>query len=259
MPTNRRHDRPLYALLLLPAALALTACTFPKVLGDNMASGTDATTSTTTTTGPGDPTTGGSTSGTTSTTDVLVETTNAVTTDDLVETTNAVTSASDPSAGTTTSEHSTDGAGCLFWEASDPEQQYPPEFTCGLPERCPGDGPLVFVVDGPLGDPDSVQTDDIDRARCMAAALRDRLPGQMFFGRQLGLGFDRRELEVVGLDVIDRLDYIEDFNFEKTATILPLLPPDDFAECAEGTALQIWMCLTRSYEEACTLLFDCPP
>lgn len=141
---------------------------------------------------------------------------------------------------------------CLDWEANDPGLEFPPELSCGLPELCAGDGPLQFVIDGgTIEDPDAVSTADLQRARCMAAALRDRLPGQIRFGTEFGLGSDDYELEILGASAIRRRSYMQDFSFDKHVRVRPLLPADAYAACAEGTAKEIWACLRKGFEDVC--------
>lgn len=164
----------------------------------------------------------------------------------------------DGSTGTTTGDVSsdtgatTDAGVCHDWEATDPGQDFPSELSCGLPELCPGDAPLEFILaGGSLESPDSVTTADIARARCMAAALRDRTPGQISFGAPLAIGSDHYVLEILGPTVIRRRSMSEDFAFDKYVRVRPLLPPDAYAGCAEGTAKQVWTCLTKSFEDVC--------
>lgn len=141
---------------------------------------------------------------------------------------------------------------CHDWAANDPGLEFPPELSCGLPELCAGDGPLQFEIDGgSLENPDSVSTADLTRARCMAAALRDRLPGQIRFGAAHGLGSDDYELEILGADAIRRRSYLQDFSFDKYVRVRPLLPAEAYEGCAQGTAKEIWACLRTGFEDVC--------
>lgn len=162
-------------------------------------------------------------------------------------TSSASTTSGDASSGTTSSVL------CLDWEAPDPGEAFPAALTCGLAELCAGAGALQFTVDGgSLTMPDAVSTDDIQRARCMASALRDRTPGVLRFTVPLSLGSDDHELEILGDDAIRRHAYQNDFNFEKSVRVRPLLPPADYAACAEGTAKQVYLCLVAGFVDACT-------
>jgi hypothetical protein len=93
-----------------------------------------------------------------------------------------------------------------------------------------------------------VSTDDIDRGRCMAAALRDRTPGQTFFAAEYGLiGWHAHAIEIVGELGVLRDSVVDDFFAEYHERVDMLLPPADFEECAVGPATH-----------ECVAGLDCP-
>jgi hypothetical protein len=149
---------------------------------------------------------------------------------------------------------------CLDWETFDPGDPFPPELTCGLPELCPGDAPLLFMVAGPPADPTTVEVADLDRARCMAAAMRDRQKGQVFFSVDEGGWDNLYELEILGPQAILRHHLHIDFNVEKWARVRELLPSEQYDTCSAGDAREVWLCLTQFYMEECvTGQLACPP
>lgn len=131
----------------------------------------------------------------------------------------------------------------------------PPSWmlTCGSPELCPGDGPLIFTLGSTnTYDPGSAETADLERARCMAAALRDRTPGQLhFWSGEVGREFS---LEILGELALGRsVATINDINDSYGAYegLYRLHPPEHFFACAAGDALQVWLCLVDFGPDAC--------
>lgn len=168
--------------------------------------------------------------------------------------------ASPTSEGGDTADATT-GTACL--EIEYPAKWGPPddlgwELGCGFPELCPGDEPLVFLIEYDLGVPISVETKDLERGRCMVAALRDRQLGQFAFMPidQGGPVVGRYSLEIVGEQAITRAEPgLCELLFPcKTYEALRLLqPPSFFSACVDGDAKALFLCLSGSIlsEPAC--------
>ncbi|MBZ5712777.1 hypothetical protein [Nannocystis pusilla] len=170
------------------------------------------------------------------------------------------------STATTTTEVPTSGSGepdttteaaepCLEHSYSDPD----PDawmLTCGLPELCAGDEPLVFITSSDdILDPGEVQVDDLQRARCMAAALRDRSPGQIAWWHvaDVVVRLSPVSLEIAGDRALAHsvADNVHGSQPNVHEAVYPLRPPEFFAACAEGDALAVWLCLMDSVEPTC--------
>lgn len=138
----------------------------------------------------------------------------------------------------------------------------PQQLTCGVPELCADEGALVFRLEGVdavmanYEDASAATTDDIERARCLATALRDRTPGQFIIHPRIGDdlldGFGR---EVLGDLVVERWDrYICKLIFPEPVgcrvheRLRVLRPPAFFADCVEGDAFALWRCLLDAFE-----------
>ena len=127
------------------------------------------------------------------------------------------------------------------------------QFTCGLPTLC-GDGePVLFVTDGL----DGWTVDDIERARCLAAALRDRTPGVIAY-QEPALGHHIFEIEILGEEVVVREDWLEDFTWDYRETVTFLKPIEFFVDCAEGSAFAVHKCLSEGFTEECGTELMCP-
>ncbi|MDC0722284.1 hypothetical protein [Nannocystis bainbridge] len=129
-------------------------------------------------------------------------------------------------------------------------------LTCGLPELCGGAEPLLFSTTTlEPSAPEEIEVDDLDRARCMAAALRDRTPGQIAWSQVVGpdVIFSPLSLEIVqGTALVRNVDGLQEFVLPDTYEgMYPLRPPEFFAACAEGDALALWQCLMDAVEPAC--------
>jgi len=173
-----------------------------------------------------------------------------------VATTTSTTTAEAPTTGTASGEPDTTTAEaepCLELEyTSDVQPTW--MLTCGLPELCPGDEPLVFTTT--KIDAGEVEVDDLDRARCMVAALRDRSLGQIAWWQvaDVDVIWAPLSLEIVGHTALTRgvrgspelLSGIDTYE-----AIRPLRPPEFFAACADGDALAVWLCLMDSVEPMC--------
>ncbi|MCY1070577.1 hypothetical protein OV090_37900 [Nannocystis sp. RBIL2] len=201
-------------------------------------------------------------------------------TDSQSTSTSTSTSTSEPA--TTTTSTPTTGAVDMMTEAACLEDIHPGDLwpgvdlalTCGGLELCPGDDPIVFQLDGPeladdLSSPTSVET-DLERARCLATALRDRTPGQFLFmpviGSEIPYVFG---LEIVGELVVARSDRgsceaiePEPKSCHVHERLRVLRPPEYFADCIDGDALALWRCLLDPVEPepACAAgPLACPP
>lgn len=137
--------------------------------------------------------------------------------------------------------------------------EFPPawKLTCGLPDLCGSEEPLMFTTSNlEVFDPGEVEVEDLERARCMAAALRDRSPGQIAWEQVVGVDavWAPLSLEIVGDAALVRSvrgvkeGIIDEDTFE---VIRPLRPSEFFAACAEGDALAVWLCLMDSVEPTC--------
>ncbi|MDC0716490.1 hypothetical protein [Nannocystis bainbridge] len=178
-------------------------------------------------------------------------------------------------APTTSEGDTTTGEACL--EATRPGELWSdqePALTCGGPELCPGGDPIYFELDGPIFDgdfsaPTSAVT-DLERARCLAVALRDRTPGQFMFMP----GHSPQVLHVFGLEIVgefavtrsDRsgceLSHPEPKSCHVRERLRQLRPPAFFADCVDGDALALWQCLYHAAEPepACAAgPLVCPP
>lgn len=170
------------------------------------------------------------------------------------------TGASSTSTSTTTGEPdptstTTGAAGPCLELSYDVDDPATPVWmlTCGLPELCPGEDPLIFQVSGDdILAPQTVEVDDIERARCMAAALRDRIPGQIRWWSEAA-GHDY-SLEILGetalVRSIESITMLID-GFDAYEALRRLHPPEFFAACADGDAMQVWLCLMGSVEPEC--------
>lgn len=212
--------RPLVLLLGLAAA-----CT-DRPLGED----TDATS---TTTG----TTTGTTAATTSSTAPTTSSTDAPTTSATGDPGNAT---SDPEAP------------CIEerYDDVDPQTWV---LTCGLPELCPGESPLVFVTStGDVADPGVAKVTDLERARCMVAALRDRTFGQLTWSVDLGFVVTA-SLEIFAPDTAIVRDVGPDNSSEPNVNerLHPLREPEFFADCVDGDDTEIFICLRDSILPEC--------
>jgi hypothetical protein len=171
-------------------------------------------------------------------------------------------STSTSTTGPTTGQPETTGEACLedihpgdLWGGEGPV------LTCGAPELCPGEQPIWFELDGPdifdgdLFNVTTVET-DVERARCLVAALRDRTPGQFIFVPT----HDVYTLHVYGLEIVDDLALTRSDSAD-CVLIAPepkychvrerlrvLRPPQFFADCIDGDARDLWLCLYDSVE-----------
>ncbi|WAS93494.1 hypothetical protein [Nannocystis punicea] len=129
-------------------------------------------------------------------------------------------------------------------------------LTCGLPELCGGDEPLTFFTTSPDAlAPGEVEVDDLERARCMAAALRDRTLGQITWWHVVDVQVVSAP---VSLEIVLHTAFVrsvagstlleQDDTYEG---IYDLRPPEFFADCAEGDALAVWLCLVDAIEPQC--------
>lgn len=126
-------------------------------------------------------------------------------------------------------------------------------FTCGLPTLC-GDGePPLFIPEGN----DGWTVDDLERARCMAAALRDRTPGVIAY-QEPALGHHTFTIEILDEEVVLREDWLEDFNWSYDETVKFLKPTEFFAACADGSAFALHGCLGEAFTEVCGTELMCP-
>lgn len=158
--------------------------------------------------------------------------------------------------GMTTSESTSDGTtgpACLDFSPEDP-QDYPeqPHFTCGLAPLCPGDGPLTLLLKNTIW-----VASDIDRARCMATAMRDRTPGQLHFQTEESDDFHTIEILSEQVIVVDEYHGIG-FGFSYDERVTFLKPPEFFADCSIGTGAEIHTCLTQGFTDVCADERGCP-
>jgi hypothetical protein len=169
----------------------------------------------------------------------------------------------DPTS-TSSGGSTTPTSGCNSLEIFHPGELWSdeaPELTCGAAELCPGEDPIVFalvgegLLDGDFLSPSSAET-DIPRARCLAAALRDRTPGQFLLlpvqGNEVLHIFAR---EIVGDLAVERTDRAgceliapEPESCYVHERLRELRPPEFFATCIEGDALALWLCLYDAFE-----------
>lgn len=168
-------------------------------------------------------------------------------------TSTSTTTSGAPTSGepTSTGEPSTGEPVCIdfYMDGYDPDEELtPPLFTCGLPELCPGaDGkPLVFDAGN-----DPVTTGDIERGRCMVAAMRDRTPGLFRFTVWPILGYDTTTIEILGETILVRRHVLSDFNEDYREGGYQLFAPELYAPCVDSTATLVLKCLTEGYSAAC--------
>ena len=188
---------------------------------------------------------------TTSTGSVTTETTEPDATSTSTPTSGEPTSGEPTSGEPSTGEPSTGEPVCIdfYMIDYDPNEELtPPLFTCGLPELCPGaEGkPLVFDA----GD-NPVTTQDIERGRCMVAAMRDRTPGLFRFTVWPILGYDTTTIEILGETILVRRHVLSDFNEDYSEGGYQLFAPELYAPCVDSTATLVLKCLTEGYSEAC--------
>lgn len=163
-----------------------------------------------------------------------------------------VTGSASSSTGDATSDATT---GAAYIETDKHEEIPEQSMTCGLPELCPGAVPLTFDII----EPDGWTTDDIDRARCMAAAMRDRTPGIVSFQHYGGnAGEDLRTIEILGGQAIVTHTESSDFNVDYTERLVLVQIPAYFDECANGSASAIHQCLTEGFDVVCIDTLTCP-
>ncbi len=137
----------------------------------------------------------------------------------------------------------------------------PLQLTCDAAELCAGEGRLWFRLEGvDFFEPDydaatAAETNELERARCLARALRDRTPGQFLFAPILGDDtpylFGR---EIVGELVVERgeangckLLAPEPVGCHVNERLRVLRPPEFFAGCVDGDALALWRCLFDAF------------
>ena len=198
---------------------------------------------------------GGTSTGSTSSTTDVAPTTSAADTSSPSTTGDTTTGDGTTTDAITTSESTagSTGSACLDFSPWDP-RNYPeePHFTCGLEPLCPGEGPLVLTRKN-----DAWIASDIERARCMAAAMRDRTPGQLRF--QTSEDNDFHTLEILGEQVIVVYEvHGLGFGYDYDERVTFLKPPDFFAECSIGTATSIHTCLTKGFTDECADERGCP-
>lgn len=191
------------------------------------------------------------------------DTTTAVTTSATASTT------ADVPTGGTTDEDTAMTEPCL-------EQTYNGEsspaawmLTCNLPELCPGAEPLMFEVESDLDllEPGAVTVDDLERARCMLEALRDRTQGHVTWDILLDDAVVRAafSLEIV----LDRVlvhsarfpvELIEPGPHNIHERYHQLRESEFFHDCLAGDAKAVFLCLVDAAVPECLpgpLL--CPP
>lgn len=159
----------------------------------------------------------------------------------------------EPTTGSTPTTDATTGAdaACLervyepkYAGVDDPEW----ELGCGAPKLCPGEGPLLFRIEGEPADPSAVATPDLPRARCMLAALRDREVGQLDFLADLegGIVLGLFAIELLGAQAITRVEPGACDLLSPCLTqerLRALQEPAFFAACVDGDARDLWLCL----------------
>jgi hypothetical protein len=129
-------------------------------------------------------------------------------------------------------------------------------LTCGLPELCPGDGPLMFFTStGDVSDPGVAKVNDLERARCMVAALRDRTFGQLTWWIDVGFVYTA-SLELLADDAaltrsVDTSELIDPAPLNVREGLHPLRAPGFFADCEDGDATQLYKCLMDSVLPEC--------
>lgn len=195
-----------------------------------------------------DPTTTAPTTGEPGTTSTTPTSTDGTTTD--ATTTDATT-------GDATTIDLTTGDTCLEHEIEDPGE-WPEELVlgCQLDELCAGATPLEF---DPLGN-DGWTVEDIDRAHCMATAMRDRTPGKLLYQEteEGGTG-DFFVIEIHGEQVSLRHTHEGlGFGFDYKERVTFLREPAFFADCAGGTAAEVHTCLAQGFTDECATQLECP-
>ncbi len=127
------------------------------------------------------------------------------------------------------------------------------ELGCGSPELCTGDKTIVFYVHGALNAPTAVETKELERARCMATALRDREVGSFDYvvvGAEsvvMGLG----GVEILGEEAIGRWEpgTCSLKPCQTTEALRQIRAPGFFSDCVHSDAKALWLCISRALEE----------
>ncbi len=207
--------------------------------------------------GPGVATTESSTTENTSGSTTTPSTSTPTTSADPSTTTDLTTTGTSDTSGTTTDDlttgDSTTDPACLEISITDP-RDFPeqPHFTCGLPALCAEQEPLVF-----LWEVGGWTVSDIERARCMAAALRDRTPGQLRYQDEENDDF--HTLEILGEQVIVVREYHGiGFGFSYDEHIASLDSSLVFANCLNGTADDLHTCIRDAFTDVCAETRECP-
>lgn len=172
-------------------------------------------------------------------------------------------STSTPTTGADESSSTTEP--CLAFEYT--LDDGPWRLTCKAPTLCPGEGQLYFELEGDLSAPTSVETDQLERARCMLTALAGRSFGQFDFSRvQDVYVLDVNSLEILGDAAVARsrpglCPDLYPSPCDSHEQLRPLREPAFFADCVEGDALTVYTCLADALlpEPACLPgPLDCP-
>lgn len=166
----------------------------------------------------------------------------------------------DATTGDATTIDLTTGDTCLEHTIGDPGD-WPEELVlgCHLDELCAGETPLEF---DPL-EKSGWTVDDIDRARCMATAMRDRTPGKLLYqqtdpenGGETG---DFFVIEIHGEQVSLRHEHEGlGFGYDYLERVTFLREPAFFTACAGGTATEVHECLTQGFTDECATQLECP-
>jgi hypothetical protein len=191
---------------------------------------------------PGDDTDTSTTSTTTNTTGPSSSTTGAPTTSATTD---------DPSTGAPVE--------CLEakYSGSDPPDAW--MLTCDLPALCTGDDPLLFQIEGPgFDNPELVEISDVARARCVAEALRDRLPGHVDLVITSGpdVLYWPLAYEIVGdIGVLHLFRTYTNPSLPAPPNVFESLhllrEPEFFAACADGDNDALWNCLKAPFASEC--------
>jgi hypothetical protein len=161
------------------------------------------------------------------------------------------TASTGPDTDSSTGEQTT-GSACLEFANDRVNDDVAVQFTCGLPLLCGGGEPVFFFAG------DGVTTDDIETARCLAAALRDRTPGTIQY-QQPSLGHHVTTIEILGEQAVHRDDFLQDFNWTYDEKVTFLRPTEFFTDCAEGSAFAVFNCLEDAFLDECAGELECPP
>lgn len=163
--------------------------------------------------------------------------------------TSSTSSTSTPTTGA--DETSSTGEPCLALEyPADDGSPSSWRLGCDAPALCPGEGVLVFRIEGDLSAPTSVETEALERARCMVTALADRSFGQFDFIRVEDVFVhDMLSLEIVGDAAVARSEPggcadPDPSTCHSHEQLHLLREPAFFADCIEGDALAVYTCLT---------------